>query len=407
MRQRIKTLLLEANGTHWAAVGADTLLRGVLRVRADLPPALARYPLLRRALGRRYEMASYMDDWKEAFCNSPDLDVEVCNVTDLVAFANARRALADYPLVVVLHSAAGDRMGLLLRTLRWFQRRRGRLAVFIGNEYDLMGEKIRFLREAGTDFICSQLPPDTARWLYRPCAGSTVLHMAHALNPAVYSPVQHGPRPIDIGFVGDLYERLIGDRERTDIVTFFRTRGTEFGLRCDIRTQRMRRTEWAEFLNLASGVIGAESGTNYLDRDGRILARAKAFLRGHPEASFEEVRGVCFENVTEEYVSGKAISSRHFEPIGTKTCQILVRGRYNGILEAGRHYIPVSPDLSDAPDAIAQFKDAAHRQRIADDAYDHVMSGHTYAHRVRALVSAVQGHGQSSAGRPAVIEAVG
>jgi hypothetical protein len=362
----------------------------VLGIRRELPARYARIPWLRKAIGRRYETASYMGDWKDAFCASPDLDVEVCNVTDLVGFARARSALRTYPLVVVLHSAAGDRMALLLRAARWFRGRRGTLAVFIGNEYDLMAEKIRFLREVEADYICSQLPLATARWLYEECRSSTVLPMAHALNPAAYAPTGGPARPIDIGFVGDLYERVIGDTERTDIVRFFERRGTGLGLRCEIRTERMRRHDWAGFLNRCTGVIGAESGTYYLDRDGRVLRKARAFLAAHPQATFDEVFEACFRGAT-GVVSGKAVSSRHFEPIGTRTCQILIEGEYNGILEPGRHYIPVRRDLSDIDDAIGRFRDAAQRERIVNEAYEHVLSAHTYAHRVKSLVAAVAG----------------
>jgi spore maturation protein CgeB len=317
-----------------------------------------------------------------------------------MAFAGARRALAEYPLIVVLHSVAGDRMSLLLHAVRWFQRRRGRLAVFIGNEYDLMAEKIRFLRETGADYICSQLPIDTARWVYEECRGSAVLPMAHALNPALYKPSKPLPRPIDIGFVGDLYERLIGDRERSDIVQFFRARGSEFGLRCDIRAQRMRRSEWAAFLNECNGAIGAESGTYYLDRNGQILRQAKEYLTRHPHATFEEVYDACYRDAT-GYISGKAVSSRHFEPIGTRTCQILVEGHYNGILQPGRHYLPVKRDLSDVGEAIRQFKDPDRRTRIANDAYEYVLSAHTHAHRVKLLVAALEGQPSGSAADPA------
>jgi hypothetical protein len=346
-----------------------------------------------------------LDDWKDAFCASPELDAEVCTVTDLVAFAKAREKLTQYPLVVVLHSVAGDRMSFLLRVARWFRRRRGKLVVFIGNEYDLMAEKIQFLSEAGADYICSQLPLATAAWLYEACRDSRVVPMPHALNPSAYVSKRNGTRPIDIGFVGDLYERLIGDDERTRIVRYFECRGAELGLTCDIRSQRMPRAEWAGFLNTCKGVIGAESGTYYLDRDGRILREARAFLAEHPSASFDEVFDQCFRHAT-SFVSGKAVSSRHFEPIGTRTCQILVEGAYNGILRAGRHYIPVRRDLSDIGDAIRQLLDEGIRQRIVDEAYAYVRAEHTYAHRVASLLRLV-GSGDSPTAVPAsVAEAV-
>jgi len=62
-----------------------------------------------------------------------------------------------------------------------------------------------------------------------------------------------------------------------------------------------------------------------------------------------------------------------------------VRGRYNDILKAGEHYIPLDPDLSNASEAIELFSDPAERRRIADSTYDLVHDGHTYRHRIAGL----------------------
>ncbi len=142
----IKTLLLEANGTHWAAVAIDTFGQGLLTKRAHTSPWMNRFPLLRKLFGDRYSGASYMSDWRDAFCSSDALEVECCNITNLLEFRANRPRIRDYDFVVVLHSAAGDRMAILNRAAHWFQGRRGKLAVFIGNEYDLMDEKISFIR---------------------------------------------------------------------------------------------------------------------------------------------------------------------------------------------------------------------------------------------------------------------
>ncbi len=133
-------------------------------------------------------------------------------------------------------------------------------------------------------------------------------------------------------------------------------------------------------------MIGAESGTRFLDCDGRILSAAKTYLKRYPKASFEEVFHWCFEGGT-DYRSGKAISSRHFEPIGTKTCQILIEGRYNDILKPGVHYISVKADLSDvsgkrcASSRTSRFDEPWSRQLTP-----YVRAEHTYAHRVTQLL---------------------
>jgi hypothetical protein len=209
----------------------------------------------------------------------------------------------------------------------------------------------------------------------------------------VYQPPHHSERAIDIGFVGDLYWPFVGDRERSELVEFFRARGPSVGLTCDIRTRRLSRAEWAAFLGRCRGTVGAESGTYYLNDRGRLLAAAREYnLKQRPDASFEEIYDRFYRGHMPGAPSGKSISSRHFEPIGTKTCQLLLRGDYNDVLKANEHYIAIEKDLSNVEDAIRRFKDEAYRQRMVDDTYDYVMAEHTYDHRVRELLKAIGLH---------------
>jgi hypothetical protein len=84
--------------------------------------------------------------------------------------------------------------------------------------------------------------------------------------------------------------------------------------------------------------------------------------------------------------SGKTISSRHFEPIGTRTGQILVEGDYAGVLTANEHYIPVRKDFLDLDGALTRARDEGERLAMVDRAWHHVMDGHTHAHRVNAVL---------------------
>ena len=387
MKDRPRTLLLEANGTHWVAVCLDTFGQGVFSARSVGLNAKSRSRTFTKLFGERYADAGYMADWREAFCTDDSLDVDVCNITNLLEFHSSRPKIRDFDLVIILHSAAGDRMAILNHTAGWFQGRRGKLAMFIGNEYDQLDEKIAFARNADVDYLCTQLPIETARQLYVDCPAQVVA-MPHALNPRVYFRRPEITRETDVGFIGDLYERLIGDTERTDIVKFFATEGEARGLRCDIRAKRMPREEWALFLNRCRTVVGAESGTYFLDRDSRALTCAKKYLKRAPAASFSDVFEHCFAGGPPG-LNGKAISSRHFEPIGTKTCQVLIEGSYNGILEPDVHYMAVKRDLSNIDVVIDRMKDPEARNRVTDAAYTHVIASHTYGHRVRHLIQSV------------------
>ena len=386
----MKTLYLDANGFGKDMVRAQTVLRGIFRQPdGSVPPPLLRRSRRVRAmygyLHDAFAPLSYVRDWREAFVASPRLDVDVVNINNLVEYGAALARIREYDLVIVSHAASGDDMTVLRMTERLVARRRGKLVVFIGNEYDLLDDKIAFLRNASAEFVCSQLPIAAAQYLYGEVEGTRLLEMPHALNPSLYSP-QPRERSIDIGFIGDIYWPFVGDQERTLLIRHFEE--SNHGLRVDIQKKRIDRVEWAEYLRNTHAIIGAESGTYYLTDRGRVLQRARAYnLDTNRAATFEDVYERFFAGVPR--VDGKSISSRHFEPIGTKTCQILLEGKYNGVLQPEVHYIAVRRDLSDVAQAVERFSDVTYRQRIVEQAYEHTMAHHTYQKRVEKLVALV------------------
>ncbi|OGP90888.1 MAG: hypothetical protein A2157_05435 [Deltaproteobacteria bacterium RBG_16_47_11] len=392
MRETIKTLLIDANGLTLKSILADTLLKGTLGL-SSAPPFAARwipYRIGQQLWGRRNESLSYVLDWREAICEAKELDADICNITNLIEYREFLRKLRQYPLIIVLHSATGDSMSLLRKRIDWFRERRGKLVVFVGNEYNLLGDKINFLKSVKADYICSQLPLEVARWLYEECVDSQILSLPHGLNPKVYFPVTRSVRKIDIGFIGDFYHHLVGDKERTHLVQFFQEEGKKYKLTCDIRSERLPRLDWAEFLRSCNGILGAESGTYYLDRKGRQIEEARRYFKTHRGITFDEVHHLFFSGVSHG-ISGKAISSRHFEPIGTKTCQILIEGTYNGILKGDEHYISLKKDLSNIEDVMRRFMDEEYRSSMVNRAYEDILSSHTYRHRVDSLLKTVVG----------------
>ena len=90
-------------------------------------------------------------------------------------------------------------------------------------------------------------------------------------------------------------------------------------------------------------------------------------------------------------VYGKCISSRHFDAIGTKTCRMMLYGRFNDILVANRHYLALTDDFSDLDEVLRRFSDVPTRRKIVEESYAHVMSSHTYAHRMRQVAETLAG----------------
>lgn len=389
MKSKVSTLLLYCtNIPNPKRILTDTI-RLRLGIHVDRWPAFLRNrTFIAKFFREGYQRLSYVMDWYEAFLESPRLQMDACNINDVFRLGPALKKMAEYELIVILHSAAGDHM----RTLQWaesvFQKRKGKLVVCFGNEYILMPEKIGFAQAVRADFIVSQLPEAAAQWLYSDCQSAKVIVAPAALNPKMYRADPRCTRQWDLGFRGSLYSYSIGDIERTRLLLRLQEQMASLTLSGNIRFDLVDRAQWALFLNQSRGIPGAESGTYFLEKNDNVQKSAVTYVLAHPYATFDEIFDACFKGYSHPR-SGKAISSRHFEPIGTRTCQLLLEGYYNGILQAEKHYISVKRDLSDLDESLRRFQDSAYRERIASDAYEFVMAHHTYTHRVDHILRSV------------------
>jgi hypothetical protein len=103
---------------------------------------------------------------------------------------------------------------------------------------------------------------------------------------------------------------------------------------------------WLDFINNSKFTLGANSGSSLLDPRGKIQHDVRAYMRNHPDAPFEDVEAACFKGMDglREFT---AISPRVMEAALLNSCQILVEGRYSGLIEPWEHYIPIKSDASD------------------------------------------------------------
>jgi hypothetical protein len=377
--------------------------------------------------------SSYYVDWLDAFQSSSQFRVTAFNLFRREPRRAAATAISKAELVVALHACSADTLDYIKPLAGALKSRRGRFLMLVGNEYNLpwagLAQKRDFLREVGADFIGTQLPLEAGHWLYSDI-GATVLALPHALNEAVFrrdTPDQG--RATDIGGRSARYPVFLGDDERNRVYDAFALLGPQVGLRVDIDTAgRLDRRGWAAFLNDCRGTIGTEAGSWYLERDDRTALEIRDYIRAksvagtlradgivhaasrrlpfpvkewlktllewspvrheamnHHEICFNEVQARFFVGRPRCPVYSKCISSRHFDAAGTGTCQILMRGRYNEILQADRHYIALDPDLGNLRQVIERFRDPEERGRVAGAAYALMHEHHTYRHRLAAL----------------------
>ncbi len=221
-----------------------------------------------------------------------------------------------------------------------------------------------------------------------------------------------------------------------DIMEFFRALEKKEHLIIDIRFDgRFEPENWADFLSSCKGTVATEAGSAYLERDDHTVHAIVDYLQSETYSPsrkrFESLRyrlnrsrllaplvglikqfvprkikssvpwdgflaNVPFDHIYDRFfkeyknpVSGKCISSRHFEAIGTETLQIMFPGRFNDILEADTHYLALNRDYSNIDDVLARFRDDSHRLEIVRTTREHILSAHTHAHRITRLIEAV------------------
>jgi hypothetical protein len=382
--------------------------------------------------------ASYYRDWRDAIATHPGLDAETVNLFHAAGRRRAVRLAGEADLLVALHACTADTLDYAWPIAGALAARRGKLVAFVGNELNLpwapMAAKIAWLKAAAPDLIATQLLAEAGAWLYEG-VGSRVMSLPHALNPSAFRP---GPpttaRPIEIGGRSFRYSPYLGDDDRNRLFDAFAALRLAPPLKADLSHEhRFDREGWAAFLARCQGTIATEAGGWFLERDDRTVMEISAWLRRRAgpgieipasgrmarlgrmlpwrvkqallpllasglvrqqalagaHGPWEEIRARFFAARARAPVYAKCISSRHFDAIGTGTVQVMFRGRFNDILEAGVHYLPLAEDLSDLATVMAQFRDPAVRTRIADAALAHVLAAHTYRHRVDAMLAAL------------------
>lgn len=391
-KMKIRTLLLYSSGGTSRDIFLQTYL-GPLLKKIQGSKLLTngikneQYQRLLYSLISPYEALSYINDWKEAFENSDELDVTSLNILNQRhAHSYLQKHIKEFDLIILMHSVLGDNVEIIIPFEQVLKERTGKLLSFVGNEYDLMLKKKAFLQNVDADYIASQLPHEAHTFVYKELSAQ-LIDAPHALNENIYRPSKSN-KVYDIAFSGAKYGIFIGDQERNNLIETMANLTPQLKNKINIgRNTNLPRNLWVELLQSAKATVGAEAGTYYLDRNGSLLEQSKEYVQQNPDANLDDLLEKIFDNTSIEYVSGKAISSRHFEPVGTKTCQILLEGNFNGILKEGEHYISVKKNFSNLKDVIDVYSDHDLRNQIVERAYAYISENHTYKNRVETITN--------------------
>ncbi|MBP9722245.1 MAG: hypothetical protein KBD64_03690 [Gammaproteobacteria bacterium] len=163
-------------------------------------------------------------------------------------------------------------------------------------------------------------------------------------------------------------EKLLADAEK-------------YNLKVDIsvlENDRLYGKAWIDFLLSSKACLGVESGASLFDYTGEIRNKVERHELLNPGTSFEELENLYFKNL-DFNVDYLQISPRHFEAAALKTLMILYEGKYSGILQPWRHYVPLKKDHSNIIEVISVLNNEVKWKEITDYAYEEVANNSQYS----------------------------
>lgn len=266
----------------------------------------------------------------------------------------------------------------------------GLKALFIQDEYRAVKELHESLRLMQIDLLFTCVPEGEIEKVYPEEAlpGLTKLNNLTGYVPQHLVELSVAPiamRPIDVGYRSRKFPYWLGELacEKWQIAERFGELAAGSGLVLDLshnEGDRLYGPAWTRFIGSCKAVLGVESGASVFDFDGTLQKAVEDHVAAHPDATFEEVQRK-FLAPFEGLVRYNQISPRSFEAAALRTVMVLFEGEYSGILQAGRHYVPLRKDFGNLPDVLALLRDASALQRIADTAYEEIACNDAYGYR--------------------------
>ncbi len=263
------------------------------------------------------------------------------------------------------------------------------------DEYDNTAKLWDFINRVGINDIYSVLPESDHSILYpsEKIGNRKIKTILTGYVEERYLEWQFPPKTIDVIYRANSLPYKFGrlGQQKTDIIDHFVPKLTN--LKTDIKNTVSNKdiyvgNAWIEHLAGARCVLGCISGSSIMDADGEIGRGFDEYLRIHPTATYSEAKEACFPDLAENLKG--AIGPRHLESAITRTCQVLIRDDYNGILKEDIDYIPVDPDYGNIDEVVKKINDKTYCSEIADNCYRNVIESKKYTYQT--LVREVMGN---------------
>jgi hypothetical protein len=271
-------------------------------------------------------------------------------------------------------------------TFDWLGDARALKIAFPQDEYDHAHVLDDWLTDLGVEVVFSVFGPEYRELLYprlsatarfEKCLTGYVDELDVSRRAVVVLP--HDRRGLDLAYRAKALTPRFGQlgQLKHTVAEWVAPAARLAGLRVDISTDPRDAVlggRWFTFIASARAVLGSESGASAIDRRGELAAAERSMLAERPSLTFAE-----FDAAMPAGWDGQlpgSVGPRHLEAAAARTCQVLVEGGYDGVLEPDVHYLPVRPDGSDAEAVVERLADRKLVEATATRAYaDLVLSG--------------------------------
>lgn len=257
---------------------------------------------------------------------------------------------------------------------------RGIKCVWLQDEYRRVNALRRTLKRLGVTIIFSLASGQTLEQLYPSSdmpgvrketvfAGYVPKQSPDALNLGK----QISERPIDVGYRARRPPYWLGSlgQEKINIGLGFIRHPESHSLSLDISVDEQDRLygiEWDSFLRKCKAVLCVESGSSVIDFSGQIESSVNMACTANTNHSFSEIRSLYLANIDGLHVINP-ISPRVFEAAAAGTVMICFPGRYSGLLEPWKHYIPLARDFSNMHEIAETLHNPRLLRKISEAAY--------------------------------------
>lgn len=314
---------------------------------------------------------------------------------DIYAFKDAKLDLSPFDAIVFHHSTQ-VRTGLLVseKIRSKVNSFSGIKALFIQDEMRGMDAACREIEALDISIVFTVVNPEVVHEIYRNLRPGSV-RFEHVLTGYVpeelldFDVPAYEDRPIDVSYRTRALPGWYGDfgQEKSRIADRFLADAPRWNLKCDIscrESDRIYGNDWTHFVANSKAILGTESGASFIDYSGKVGAAVDAFAKEHPEATFEEIRDRFLDGSDGQTVI-RVISPRCFEAAALRSLMILYEGPYSGVLEAGRHYVPLARDHANMSEVVAILRDPQRAKAIIDTTYREIACSGKWSYR--ALVA--------------------